>query len=132
MSDRAQFEAFILECHERPWAWGTHDCLQFCAAAVKELTGQDFASQFGSYQTRLGAYRILCKYPGMADFISSILGPPKPRNLTRFGDVVMTSTLLGETAGICVGSRCLFAGYPKGIESLPLSKMTCSWSCPNS
>lgn len=130
MMDRARFEAFVLECHARPWAWGTHDCLQFAAAAALALTGIDYATRFGVYHSRLGAYRILADHADISAFIASLLGPAQPRNLARFGWIVTASGPDGESAGVCLGGRCVFAANPRGLAQIDLAAVQHCWPLP--
>lgn len=125
--DLARFEAFILECQEKPWAWGTHDCLQFAAGAVRALSGIDFAERYGEYRSRLGAYRIIADFADLSAFITSILGEALPRNAARFGYVVTAYGEAGETAGVCLGGRSVFARAPKGIAHVDTARILHCW-----
>jgi hypothetical protein len=36
---QSRFAAYLEQCRERPFAWGTSDCVRFCEGAVHAVTG---------------------------------------------------------------------------------------------
>lgn len=110
----------------RPWAWGSHDCLQFAARCVEAITGEDLAAQFGAYTDERGAAQLLAEHGGVEGLLTIALGDPVARLLARRGDVV-TTTLTGRTtAGICLGPVCVFAAA-EGVEFASLEVIESVW-----
>lgn len=94
---------------DMPFAWGKNDCALFAAAAVKAMTGVDFAKAFrGRYRTQRGAAAALRRYGQgtLTRTLNACFGPSvKPAFLQR-GDVTMHK----GAVGIVMGENAVFVG----------------------
>jgi hypothetical protein len=67
---KSRLHAYLAECAQTPFGFGTHDCALFAAGAVAAMTGDDFAADYrGRYSTLKGGLRLLQK-AGFADHIT--------------------------------------------------------------
>lgn len=118
----------ITQFNEKPFAWGTHDCFTFAADCVQAMTGEDKMAKYrGGYKTELGANKKLKRMGGVEAAISSVLGEPIDPVFAKRGDVVYFNGLLGDTAGICVGSK-IAAPATAGVGFIPMSQAVKAWS----
>lgn len=111
-----------------PFAWGSHDCFTFAADCVLAMTGEDkMAKRRGKYKTELGANKMLKRIGGVEKAITGELGQPIEPAYAKRGDVVYFNSPLGDTAGICMGSK-IASPAPTGIAFTPMSKAIKAWS----
>lgn len=122
MSDRrgdweAQLAAYLAEAHDRPHAYGRHDCMTFVAGAIEAVTGKDFAKGHrGKYKSAATAARHLKSlgYASPAEMIAAHL-EEKPIGYAQRGDIVLD----GEgIPGVVIGGEALFVGCEEGREGL--------------
>lgn len=112
---KERFHAELEASLDVPPAFGTNDCLQFCARCILAMTGEDPAAQFGAYNSELGAAQLMAEYGGVSGILTHAFGEPVCPNWARSGDVI-TATIEGlETAGMCNGTTCAFVRVPQGL-----------------
>jgi hypothetical protein len=102
-----QYTASIID---KPFEWGTHDCVIFAASCVEAQTGQDLAAEHrGTYEGPTGAARIIreagCE--SLGDFLALYL-PEKPVPFLQRGDVALCEDAEGnQFTAICQGRTCV-------------------------
>lgn len=115
----------ILEAYSRPFAWGTHDCVLWCADWVRKATGTDHAERYrGTYHTAAEAKALLRrrKWKSPAAAADKIL-PTKPVALARRGDIVLHPE---GPLGICHGPRSHFL-TETGVLAVPTLSCVHAW-----
>lgn len=118
----------ITQFNDKPFAWGTHDCCTFTADCVLAMTSVDKMAKYRKrYKSMFGAIRKLRRAGGLNAAITAELGEPKQAAYAKRGDVVYFRSLLGDTAGICLGSK-IAAPSLKGIAYIPMSEAILAWS----
>lgn len=113
---RERLEAEIESARTRPSVFGTHDCLQFCARCVQAMTGENYAARFPSYDSQEAAQVILDAHGDVTGLLTPLFGEPVAPNLAQCGDVVMAIVKGRETAGMCLGTHCVFPGIAAGLS----------------
>lgn len=92
---RTRLHAYLASCANRPFEWGTWDCVTHAADAVEAMTGQIVASDVrGGYKTELGAKRKLTAlgYANVVELAGAYL-PIATR--AREGDIVAVGSPFG-------------------------------------
>lgn len=121
---------FLRSRAKMPFCWGKNDCIMFCADAVMQITGIDFASNNRNYKTKSEAEDLLRHYGGLENIIGSCLGSGHYNYLAaKRGDVVLMMLDTGPTAGIVddSGARIVSVGA-NGLIKLPLIRAYKIWS----
>lgn len=117
----------ITQFNAKPFAWGTHDCFTFAADCVLAMTGDDkMAKRRGKYKTELGANKMLKRLGGVEAAIASVLGEPIDPKLAQRGDVVYFNAIMGDTAGICMGS-VIASPTLTGVGFTPMAQAIKAW-----
>jgi hypothetical protein len=116
--------AELLAAKDRPFAYGSHDCLQFVAGCVRAITGVDHAAGFGEYTDPA---ELLAEHGGVAGILTDILGEMRHPSEACEGDVVLAEIGGRESAGVCTGAKFAFAREPQGLAWLPRSMLTGCW-----
>lgn len=115
----ARLAAYVASVRDRPFEWGEHDCILFCAAAADAMTGVDIAAGYrGKYHSRRGAASIL-KKQGKGTLIRTLnatLERRKPGRARR-GDFVW----FHGAVGVCMGADALFVGEDRLADALGVS-----------
>lgn len=119
--------AKVEEWRQRPFAYGSADCLQFPAECVLAMTGIDHRDQFPKYESEVAAGRILVKHGGLEGLLTSVLGEPKPVAFAQRGDVLAGDFGNGMTAAVCLGVTCAGTG-PDGLGFRRTLEATRAWS----
>lgn len=117
------------EAKNKPFAWGSHDCVLFAADVVKAITGKDYAAEHrGTYNSARGAYQFLQKHSpdkaasGLVDqFFDRI-----PVKFAGRGDVLAIQTKHGPALGICAGMFGFFV-LDTGLVRYPLNICSLAW-----
>lgn len=113
-----------------PFAWGSNDCLMFCADVVLAMTGFDHAENYrGNYSTEAEAQAIINTLTGASDVVGVIdtLFKRVPVLQARRGDLVAaTVSERGPSIGVCAGGGCFFVG-PGGLIQTPLQGCITAW-----
>ena len=141
------------EARQRPFAWGSHDCVSWAAAVRRRLTGRS-TPWSGRWRTRLGAARVLRRsgHRDLADAVRAALGEPLPTvRLAGRGDVVLIETgdltraaagdltgdatalttalttgIAGQALGICIGAEGAFVA-PRGLIRRRMGDCALAW-----
>jgi hypothetical protein len=117
----------ISESHNKPFAWGEHDCCLFAANVVFEITGVDHAEKLrGTYKTALQASRALQKAKGVRGIASAALGTEINPLTAQRGDVVLLTPENGETLAVCMGINCIAPGET-GLQPVSTTEAVTAW-----
>lgn len=120
--------AYIAAAADRKHAYGSHDCLLHCAAAVKAVTGTDFGrGHRGKYGSAPGSVRYLKSlgFDSPADMIDSLL-ERKPVARAGRGDIVLDDE---DIPGVCIGADALMvSGEGSGFVRVPRSRWAKAWA----
>lgn len=111
---------------QQTYAYGRHDCLLYCAGAVKAVTGKDLAGGHrGKYRTEKGAARYLAKlgHRSPASLIDSLL-PEKPIAKAMRGDIILDDDGI---CGVVIGGDALMAG-DGGLKRVPRAQWRRAWA----
>lgn len=116
---------------DRPFAWGTWDCLHLAAAVLEALTGEappEAIDRRGAYADAKGAEAVLrgLGFACAADLVTAVLGDPVPWSAAWRGDLVERETEAGGAIGVCLGDRAGFASA-YGLLLLPMSRTARAW-----
>jgi hypothetical protein len=118
----------VSAAREKPFAYGTHDCVCWAFGVRAALTGKDDWARFrGKYKTEAGAARVLrkLKCDTVEDLARSILGDPLPAVLlAQRGDILLGGA--ERALGVCIGSDGLFL-QAAGLVSVPLKTCFSAW-----
>lgn len=127
---RLAFDALVAARTEQSFAWGSQDCALFAADCVQALTGVDHAADLrGSYQTELGAAKLLAKLGGLAA-VASRAGPEVPPLCAQAGDVGLLDCGDRQSLGVCLGPHWVAAGA-SGVIALAFNAATQAWRPTN-
>jgi len=109
---------FIDSIRDKPFAWGSNDCMTFSNQAVKAMTGRSFADDWlGEYATALSAKRHYLKTLKENDADSIVAAIDKrleridvaiPPRGSLVGRQEITGTVTGLVLGICTGEHIAF------------------------
>jgi hypothetical protein len=100
--------AFMAESRDRPFEWGSHDCLMFALSAAAAITGDDKGEPFrGRYDSRKTATAMLREHGAgtLLKTLDATFTRKKPGFAQR-GDLVW----FASSVGVCVGAQALFVG----------------------
>ena len=108
-----------------PFQWGKNDCLIYCAACAKEITGKDPISHLrGKYKTALGAQKVMKKngWKTLGDVAASIYKGLESTAFLQTGDWAYVINEDGtETLGVVCGSL-ISAQLEKGVGQVGIKK----------
>lgn len=120
---------------QRPFAWGTSDCLLTAADAIQAMTGSDPAvAHRGTYSSQAGALRIVAASgcSSLEAFIAQLATAHgyleiRPKFAQR-GDLVLFDAQQGTACGIVHlnGREAVCAGE-SGLVRLPVSTARRAW-----
>jgi hypothetical protein len=118
----------LIECSNKPFVWGHHDCCLFAAHAVRELTGDDHTGPFmGRYRSARTAAKLLAEHGGVRGIAGAALGEEIPPLTAGRGDVVLLHTEEhGDTLAVCIGERCAVPGMDR-LLYVPLTEAVTAW-----
>lgn len=96
---------YIKESSEKPFKWGSHDCVGFAMGAVRVITGVDhYAPYRNKYKSRAGAVRVLAATgKSFEELISHHFIEINIKQAGR-GDLVFTQ----GAVGVCCGLNSFF------------------------
>jgi len=111
--------------YSRPFAWGSHDCVLWCAEWVRLATGADHAEKYrGAYHTAAGAKALLRKKRlASPEAVADRFLRAKPVMLARRGDVVLHPQ---GVLGICHGHHSHFL-TADGVLAVPTLSCPKAW-----
>lgn len=100
---QSRLDAYVRSARHREYKIGEFDCCIACADVVQAVTGKDPMSDLrGSYNTEIGAYRLISRLGGMEAILSSRLGPSIPVLSACAGDIGIGGDD-GRSAVFCIG-----------------------------
>lgn len=128
---------YLAEVRDRPFQYGTHDCILFSASAVLAQTGVDIAADYrGKYHDKAGAAAIL-KSQGKGTLLRTLDAtlPRRKPSRARRGDLVWFE----GSVGVCIGAEALFVGEERlaeragtvmreGLVAIPRRLWTKAWA----
>ncbi len=115
---------YLRACHDRPFAWGAHDCAQFAAGAVAVQTGVRPA--LPRYRSAPGAARLL-RQRSLRDRVTDILSAEIPVARAQRGDVVLAAGETGPALGVCMGEASMFL-EKRGLRTVATLACTAAWA----
>lgn len=115
---------YLRACHDRPFAWGVHDCAQFAAGAVEVQTGR--RPTLPRYRSAAGAARLL-RERALRERATDALGPEIPPARAQRGDLVLAAGADGAALGVCMGEVSWFPGKPSGLVARPTLECVTAW-----
>lgn len=93
--------AYVAACHDRPFAWGAHDCVRFAAGAVRAVTGCEV--QMPDWRGLSDAAHALRAERGLVSAVCARLPAHEALPLIRRGDVVMVKQGHRRALAVCLG-----------------------------
>lgn len=121
----ARLSAYLAEVLDRPYRYGSHDCLLHVANAALAMTGVDpGAGHRGKYRTEAGAARHLRRHG--ADSPAAMMDQRFERIPPAFaqrGDAVAGDDGI---PGVCIGARAAFVGED-GLAFTPIAEWRFAW-----
>jgi hypothetical protein len=104
-----RFEKAVAENMNKPFEWGSHDCVLWGANAVLAITGYDAADGFrGTYDSALGAAKVLKELGGMEKLTTDKLGvEPVAAGYANVGDILLVNLEGQLTMAVCNGETML-------------------------
>ncbi len=117
--------AHIREARAASFAWGTHDCVLWCAEWIRKLTGQDPAADWrGAYGSKEEADAIISSLgAGDAGELASLHLQEIPVSRARRGDIMLHPS---GTLGICDGAFAFFV-TTEGLLRHEFTKCLKAW-----
>ena len=133
----AKLSEFIIANRDRPFAWGSWDCILMACAAVEAMTGEDPAAEYrGRYDDATGAAQAL-RDLGEGTLLRTVdsVFERRPAGMARRGDLVWFE----QSVGLCIGGEGLFVGEERvatsadvpmraGLISVPRSLFLKAWT----
>lgn len=110
--------------------WGTFDCCQFAADAVKSIHGVGI--QIATYRTEFGARRVLARMGGTLPNAMAKAGMiAKPVEHVERGDIVTVrnSGTWGYAVGVVVGAYAVCPG-DVGLAMVKRDRWLDAWGAP--
>lgn len=121
-----EFSKCISENWRKPFKWGEHDCVLWAANNTLAITGSDPALEFrGTYDSALGAARILKEHGGMEALISSKFESVRPA-FANVGDILLVMQNEQPMMAVCNGQTMLAPGE-FGLVALPTLSAVNAW-----
>lgn len=119
---------FLNDRKDMPFQWFENDCLSFTAAAVKEITGVDYFSDFNDYKNEETALKMLKKNGGVKGIIIKCLGQPHQNyRIAKRGDIVMVKAPLDMGAVVDDTGGRVAVVTKDGLKRLPLNRAIKVW-----
>lgn len=118
---------FIESRRQTPFQWGIHDCTLFAVDAALAMTGFDLAAEYrGTYDSEIGAVRIIAKAGGTLRALVNHHGQEIPARMAQRGDWVLIEQDGYEALAVCVGVKLIAAGR-NGLVQHPMSIAITAW-----
>lgn len=122
---------YVREREQKPFAWGTHDCIMFACGAIEAITGHDPAHHWrGTYGNAFQAAHIFRAWGGFEEMIATIAGgegyDEQPITMARRGDLVLLHEGRHPAAGVCLGVFSAFTG-PKHLIMVKTATCSRAW-----
>ena len=124
-----RLNAAVDAARERPFGYGSHDCLLFAADGVLAMTDEDpVAALRGTYGSKLEAARLVKKMGGLEAMATAAFGH-KLENpaLARRGDVVLCEWAAGLGLGVVLGAVAAVPAAEGGLHFAPMPLWLAAW-----
>ncbi|TXL70099.1 hypothetical protein FHP25_35855 [Vineibacter terrae] len=124
-----QLVDYVEACRLRPFAWGSHDCLQFGAGAVLALTGRDLLGGRYVYHDAEQAAALLRDegFESLEAAVTHHVGAPlKHYRQAGRGDLALVELGGLQVLGVVLGVLVACPG-PDGLVFPPLSQAVACW-----
>ena len=122
--------AYLQTVRQRPFAWGTHDCVRFTAGAVQAVTGRDLLpAQWADAAT---AARLLRALGGLRGAVGTVLQPLPAPAFAQRGDVVLVrlpqadGRARRQCLAVADGARC-WAPSQGGLVAIDAGLACAAW-----
>lgn len=126
----------VRSAREKPFKYGSHDCLMWPARVIKAYTGTDLARGMRGYKDREGAAKVLREKGAgtLTKTLDSIMKAHDcariPASMCRRGDLVIAllqtdGNKKERVGGICIGAEAAFAS--DGIQLIPMTNIIRGW-----
>jgi len=112
----------VAEAKEKPFRWGSHDCVTFAARVAEALLGEKFL--IPKWKTKKEAIELL-RNRKLEDYVTDYLDPIK-LNYVRRGDIVATMTDEGMALGVFLSPKGVFTSK-NGLAYVPISQIVKAW-----
>lgn len=110
-----------------PFTWGSNDCCTFAAAAIEAITGANPMAAAPSYDSEVGAARLILRAGDMHSLASEFLGASMPPAFAAVGDVVLVENEGREALGICNGTTVIGPSLDRGLVAIGMSAALAAW-----
>jgi hypothetical protein len=120
---------------DKPFEWGSHDCVLSVCAAIEAMTGVDPAKEFrGRYSTEIGAVRAIkgAGHPSFEAMVSAIAADHDMKEIgpkfAQRGDMVLIDVERAPVFGIVHhNGRDAICVAPDGLRRLPVLSARRAW-----
>lgn len=116
-----RLHAVLTERMSMPFAWGTNDCVTFCAACVEAMTGVNHLAGMPTWRDEASALAAIEEVGGMVPWLDSHFAPINVLEAQR-GDL----GLVGTALNVCVG-RGWAAPSGEGLAVTPIATASRAW-----
>lgn len=121
--------AYIEECMDKPFAWGSHDCIMMAANWIERASGHRVFSS--TYADAEGAARKLKQEGGITEAISRVLGEPLlVTKRAQRGDIAVVDCKGRLCAGIVLTEFVAGPGA-QGLVYVSRAQMHAAWRVQN-
>jgi hypothetical protein len=124
---RPRLASHVAAGHDRPFAYGRHDCAMFAAGAVEAVTGRNPLRDLGSapYSTLRGGLLALARsgYRAPLAYVRARVAAV-PVAFARQGDLALGESPEGAALGVVGGATVLVPGTTGGLAAVPLTDAT--------
>jgi hypothetical protein len=117
---------YLAAAADRPFEWGTNDCVVFAADAVRAQTGADPLKGLPNWRSKVGAARALKALGGLEAAVDGVLTPVAPA-LARRGDISLVRQADQSLALMVVEGETLAGPGANGVRRAPRSAMMKAW-----
>ena len=121
-----ELSLYLIECMNKPFKWGEHDCCIFAVRWLEKLSGNKYLPDEIKWNDALSAARYIKNHYGnLEDELNKQLKSVQPA-LANDGDF----TIVDGTMYIFSGRYIVSVGY-NGLECVNRQKATKAWSYQN-
>ena len=123
---------YIDKRQNRPFKWGSNDCIMFSVGAIEAMTGVNHAKKYPNYRTKKEAYNVIkdC-FNGDTDIVfDTIIGESKENiNFAKHGDIICVIINDEKAYGVVAddGRSIWLVGETKGIIKYKISEGIKFW-----
>ena len=137
MSLETDLERYLARCAEATFAYGSFDCVSFCAAWLDEWLGTDYATDLRRrfpYTDAAGALEVLGKHGGLEPIVTEYLGFMQPPASLATGDIALLvrEAVDGQQQllGIVAPSQVLVPWVTGGVVAIARDFVVGGWALP--